>query len=549
MKVDAADGTDTPGPWSPLRHPTFRSLWFAILVGNVGTWIHEVAAAWIMAERTGSPFLVAAVQAAATLPMVLFAVLAGTLADIIDRRRYLIAVQLWMFFVASTLALTAHWDVLTPGILIGLTFAMGTGAAMAMPAQQAITPELIPRHMLGAAVALGSLSMNIARSIGPALGGLVMAWSGASLAFALNAASFLGLVIVLIRWQRPGRDPNSLPPEAFGSALRAGLRYAARASMFRAVLVKAGLFFVFASAFSALLPIVAKRELGVGAGIYGLLLGCIGAGAVLGAMLLPRIRRASGPDRLVWWGTLTYATCLIGLALVRNTAALYAVCALAGFAWIAIVSSLHVASQTAVPGWVRARALALYIMVFSAGLAAGSMGWGGLAQMQGTATALLLAALGTIVAGVLGLRFSLGGAASADTTPSGHWPTPIVAAEMRGDRGPVMVTVEYSVPLQARSQFLSLMSELGQVRRRNGAVEWGVAEEASDPGVYFEYFIDASWFEHLRQHERVSGDDRKLQERIVALLKQPPRVRHFVGGGPDASLVSLPADRPESPLV
>ncbi len=530
-------GTNDAGPWSPLRVPAFRSLWLAILAGNIGTWIHDVAAAWVMAETTGSPLMVAAVQAATTLPVVVLAIVAGTLSDIVDRRRYLILAQLWMFLVAGTLALLAQMDAMGPWTLVAMTFALGTGAAMAMPAQQATTPELVPAPMLGPAVALGSLSMNIARAIGPALGGLIVAQAGVAWAFAINALSFLGVMVVLVRWRRQP-STSTLPAETFGVALRAGLRYARQATVLQAVLVKAASFFVFASALTALLPIVVKQELRASAGTYGLLLGCVGAGAIAGALLLPRLRRRIDPDRLVLAATLAYAGCIAALALVRDVRVLYVVSLINGLAWISVLSSLQIAAQTSVPAWVRARALSLYIVVFSAGLAAGSLGWGALAQGQGTTLALLVAAVGTVAAALLGLRFRLGDAAHVDVMPSGHWPQPIVTDEVSPDRGPVLVTLEYRVRLDRRDGFLRLMRELGRGRRRNGAVTWGVAEDATQPGVYLEHFVDCSWLEHLRQHERVTHDEQRLQEAIRDCLQDSaaPVIRHFVGGAPGAAL-------------
>ncbi|WFC40728.1 MFS transporter [Pseudoxanthomonas sp. SE1] len=522
------------GPWSPLKQPTFRALWLAILVGNIGTWIHDVAAAWVMAETTGSPLMVAAVQSATTLPVVLLAIVAGTLADIVDRRRYLIIAQLWMLLVASTLAVLAHLDMLRPWTLVALTFALGIGAAMAMPAQQATTPELVPRPMLGPAVALGSLSMNIARSIGPALGGLIVAQAGIAWAFAVNALSFLGVVVVLWRWRRTPAS-SALPPETFGMALRAGLRYARQASVLQSVLVKAACFFVFTSALTALLPIVVKQELGASAGTYGLLLGCIGIGAIGGAMLLPTLRTRFDPDAMVLAATGVYAGCMVALALLRSIPVLYVVSLFNGFAWITVLSSLQIAAQTSVPVWVRARALSLYIVVFSAGMAVGSLGWGAIAQACGTPTALIVAGIGTVIAALASWRFKLGEAARVNVTPSGHWPQPVVAGDVGGDRGPVLVTVEYRVAVARREEFLARMQPLGHARRRNGAVQWGVAEDSTQPGTYLEYFVDCSWHEHLRQHERVTEDERALQDTIKALLEDPthaPTVRHFIGGAP-----------------
>nr|WP_298151157.1 MFS transporter [uncultured Pseudoxanthomonas sp.] len=522
------------GPWSPLGQPTFRALWLAILVGNIGTWIHDVAAAWVMAETTNSPLMVAAVQSATTLPVVLLAIIAGTLADIVDRRRYLILAQLWMLLVASTLAVLAHLDRLGPWVLVTLTFALGIGAAMAMPAQQATTPELVPKPMLGPAVALGSLSMNIARAIGPALGGLIVAQAGIAWAFAVNALTFLGVAMVLWRWRRIP-TATVLPPETFGVALRAGLRYAMQASVLQAVLVKAAGFFTFASALTALLPIVVKQDLQASAGTYGLLLGCIGAGAIAGAMVLPGLRTRLDPDRLVLVATLAYAGCTLAVALLRGIHLLYAVALLAGFAWIAVLSSLQIAAQTAVPAWVRARALSLYIVVFSAGMAVGSLGWGAAAQAFGTPAALAAAAVGTALAALFGLRFRLGEAARVNVTPSGHWPQPIVSPDLEDERGPVLVTIEYRIDPARRAIFLQRMQPLGRARRRNGALQWGVAEDSTQPGVYLEYFVDASWREHLRQHERVTEDERAIQDALLETLADPvqrPRVRHFIGGAP-----------------
>ncbi|WP_202839160.1 MFS transporter [Luteimonas saliphila] len=532
-----------PGAWSPLTQPTFRMMWLAVLIGNIGTWIHDVSAAWVMADNTGSPFMVAAVQSATTLPVVLLAVFAGTLADIVDRRKYLILAQLWMLIVASTLALLAHLDMLGPWTLIALTFALGIGAAMAMPAQQATVPELVPRAMLSPAVALSSLSMNIARAVGPALGGLIVASAGIEWAFALNALSFLCIMVVLLIWKRaPTR--SVLPPESFGVALRAGLRYATQASVLQSVLVKAASFFMFASALTALLPIVVNRDLQASAGSYGLLLGFIGIGAISGAVLLPRLRAKVAPDRLVLIATLVYAGCMLALALLRNIPVLYVVSLVNGFAWITVLSSLQIAAQTSVPAWVRARALALYIVVFSGGMAIGSLGWGTLAQQTSTTAALLAAAAGTVLAAFFGLRFRLGEAANVNVTPSGHWPQPVVVDDIAGDRGPVLITIEYRIALDRRDEFLRLMHPLGRSRRRDGAVQWGVAEDTEAPGIYLEYFLDGSWLEHLRQHERVTESERVLQGQILQLLADPtrmPRVRHFVGGAPGAPLQQVRA--------
>jgi MFS family permease len=531
-----APGNLAEGPWAPLRVPTFRALWLAILAGNIGTWMHDVAASWLMAERTGSAFWVAAVQAATTLPVVLLAVFAGALADIVDRRRYLIITQCWMFSVATVLALLARSDQLQPWSLLALTFALGCGAAMAMPAQAATTSELVPRTLLAPAVALNSVGMNIARSVGPALGGLVVAQFGAAWAFGLNALSFSGLLFVLWRWQR-APAPSTLPPERLGSALRAGLRYAAQATLFQSVLIKAMSFFVFASALPALLPLLVRKDLAAGSGTYGLLLGCVGMGAIMGALLLPRLRARVDRDRLVLAATLLYALVMLVLAWSTWLPLLCAVMLLNGLAWIGVLSSLQIAAQTSVPPWVRARALSLYIVVFSAGMATGSLAWGALAQRTSISLALTLAAVGAAIAGWWALRFRLSAAEDADVMPSAHWPTPLVCEALQDDRGPVLVTVEYHIALTDRDAFLGRMQVLGRSRRRDGAIQWGVMEDITQPGTYLEYFLVASWLEHLRQHARVTGEERRLQDTLRRMHsgEAPAQVRHFIGGPPTVS--------------
>lgn len=520
-----------PGAWSPLKIRLFRAMWLAILGSNVGTWVNDVAAAWVMAERTGSPLMVALVQSATTVPVVLLALVAGTLADIVDRRRYLLLTQGWMLLVAATLATLTGLQLLSPPLLVALTFAMGCGAAMAMPAQAAIVSELVPRPMLASAVALNSIGINIARSLGPAIGGLIVAQLGAGWAFGLNALSFGAMLWVLFNW-KPEAQASSLPPEGFGAGLRAGLRYALRAGRLQAVLVKSAGFFFFASAATALLPLVVHGEMGGGAGTYGLLLGCIGIGAVSGALLLPRLRARLDRDLLVLLATLACAASLFGLAWLRSMALLPLAMLVNGFAWITVLSSLQIAAQTAVPAWVRARALSLYIMVFSLGMAAGGLSWGSIAQRTSIPWALTLAAIGAVVGGLLVWRVRIAGSEDLDLRPTGHWPAPELAVPVTHDRGPVLVTVEYRIDADDRAAFHLLLGALGRTRRRDGAVIWGVAEDVATPGIHLEYFVTASWIEHLRQHARVTAEDRALQEQVRALHRNEhaPIVRHFVGG-------------------
>jgi hypothetical protein len=385
--------------------------------------------------------------------------------------------------------------------------------------------------MLASAVALNSIGINIARSLGPAIGGLIVAQLGAGWAFGLNALSFAAMLWVLFTWKQDVQA-SSLPPEGFGAGLRAGLRYALRAGRLQAVLIKSAGFFFFASAVTALLPLVVRGEMKGGAGTYGLLLGCIGIGAVTGALLLPRLRARLDRDLLVLLATLACALSLLGLAWVRHMALLPVAMLVNGFAWITVLSSLQIAAQTAVPAWVRARALSLYIMVFSLGMAAGGLSWGSIAQRTSIPFALTVAAIGAVVAGLLVWRVRIAGSEELDLRPAGHWPAPELAVPVTHDRGPVLVTVEYHIDDADRAAFHRLLGELGRTRRRDGAVIWGVAEDVATPGVHMEYFVTSSWIEHLRQHERVTAEDRALQDRVRALHRNEhaPIVRHFVGG-------------------
>ena len=534
--VPARPADTASGPWDPLRQAGFRAMWLAILASNIGTWVNSVATAWVMAEKSGSALMVAAVQSAATLPLVLFALIAGALADIVDRRRYLIAVQVWMVLIGGLLAVLAQLGQLGPWPLLVLTFALGAGAAMGMPAQAAIIPDLVPRAQLAAAVSLNSVGMNIARSIGPALGGLILARYSAALAFALNASSFLVLIVVLWRW-RGVRATSTLPAESFAGALRAGLRYASHATVFQAVLYKAASFFLFASALTALLPLVVRDQVHAGPASFGVLLGFIGIGAIGGAFALPRLRAVLSRDQLVFAATLTCAATTMAASAVDTILLLCPLMLLNGLGWISVLSSLQVSAQTSVPGWVRARALSLYIMVFSLGMALGSALWGAVAQRFGTPLALLCAGAAAILSALWARRFRLGDAETLDLSPASHWPQPSMGPEDAHDRGPVLVTVEYRVADADRARFLALLERFGRIRRRDGAVQWGVMDDAEVDGVLLEYFFVPSWLEHLRQHERITADDERLQAELVALHQGAvaPVVRHFVGALAGAS--------------
>ncbi len=479
--------------------------------------------------------MVSLVQAAAALPMVLFAMVAGALTDIVDRRRYLLATQVWMALSAATLAFLAAIDQLDPANLLLLTFSLGIGAAMSTPALNVTGPELVPGAMLPQAVALGSLSMNISRSIGPAIGGLLLSQFGAWAAYSLNTITFVGMIVMLWYWKREP-DESTLPPERFFQALRAGLRYARRASPFRAVLVRAAAFILFTISAWALLPLIARNELDGGPHTYGFLLAFVGLGAVAAVIVLPWLQSRISRDHLVLGASMVYALTIIALATIRSEFVLYAVMTVSGAAWVSVLSSLQVAAQLSVPAWVRGRALSLYIMIFSAAMTLGSLLWGSVAAVAGIPAALVLSAMGAMMAALAVRGISLGGAEVPDLSPSYHWPPPVEAGNVEKDRGPVLITVEYEITLEQRDAFLGAMQQLGTIRRRDGAFSWGVFEDIAVPGRYVELFQHDSWLDHLRQHARVTREDQRVQEIVQRFHvgRRPPRVSHFVGGAPKA---------------
>lgn len=523
-------------PWSPLKERTFALIWAATVVSNVGTWIHEVAAGWLMTSLAPSPLMVALVQTATSLPMVLLALPAGALADLVDRRKLLIGVQAAMLVTTAALGLITLVGGVTPGLLLVFTFAVGIGAALSAPAWQAAVPELVPAEKLQPAIALNSLGVNISRAIGPALGGFVIAAAGVAAPFLLNAASFIGIIAALALWRRR-QAPSELPVERFTGAIRAGLRYARASRPLRSALLRAAAFFLFASAYWALLPLYAREGLGLPAQGYGLLLGAVGLGAVLGALVLPRLRRRAGPDLMVLGGGLITAAVMGFLALASEAVGAGLALFAAGAAWITVLSSLNVAVQTALPDWVRARGLAVYLTVFFAGMTGGSLLWGQMASLVGIPTTLFVAAGLLALASVVAWRLApLNAAAELDLHPSQHWSAPMTAAPVPDDRGPVLVTVEYRIDPARTAEFLAAMRPVQAERRRDGAFAYGLYEDAADSGRWLEWFLVESWAEHLRQHARVTRADADVEAEAKAfhLGPEPPVVAHHLPPAPAA---------------
>jgi MFS family permease len=532
----------------PLRHRAFALLWSAALVANVGTWFRDVANGWSMTQLAPSPLMVALVQAAATLPVFLLSLPAGALADLVDRRRLLLVIQLLL--VATSLALaiaqTSGW--MTAPLLLALAFCGGIGAALMGPPWQSIVPELVPRTELRPAIALNSLGINIARALGPALGGLVVATAGAATAYWIDAASYVPVIAALLLLRSTGRASARLP-ERFAPALVSGVRFVVHSREVRRVLARAFMFFVFASAYWALLPLLARQSLGGGAGLYGVLLTSIGAGAVCGAFALPAIARHVSGDVVVLGATLATAAATAVCAWAPSPATVAAGLFVAGGAWIAALTTLNVAAQVILPAWVRARGLAVYITTFFGAMTLGSLLWGALALHGGVPVALYVAAAGGVIGSRLVARVTLP-SGDADLTPSRHWPEPAVADEVAGERGPVLVSIEYRVPPERRREFLESLDLLSSERLKDGGVGWQVYADAEDPGRYVEVFHAASWRDHLRTHERTTIEAARLQAEVQRFHVGPtPHVTHWIAARPDddASPAPMTAGTPGAP--
>lgn len=514
--------------WHTLRHRVFFWLTLAALVSNIGTWMQNVGAAWLMTSLSPSPLMVALIQTASSLPILLLALPAGALADIVDRRRLLLFSQGWMLVAAGLLGALTIAHLTTPWSLLALSLALGAGSAMNAPAWQAIVPELVPRQELTPAVSIGSISFNMSRAVGPALGGLVVAWAGAGATFVLNAASFLAVMAVLYEWDRPS-SPDVLPAERVLGAIKAGIRYTRFAPNLDAVLVRTAAFVLGASALWAVLPLFARWQLSLGAGGYGGLLGCFGTGAMVAGLGLPRLTQRWSRNAICGLAVGGFALALAGLAETRNLIAVCLLMALEGGAWTITMTVLNVSAQLSVPTWVQGRALAVYQVVLQGGMAGASVLWGWVAERQGVPASMLYAA-GAIVVGLCSmLRFRLASDGELALDPFRR-PIPKIADEIDPEAGPVLVTVEYRIDPRSAKEFIGAMRAIRPIRLRDGAFFWGLFFDAAAPERFVEYFVVESWGEHVRQHFRGVAGDVVLENfaRAYHIGDTPPIVTHQI---------------------
>ena len=524
-----ASPSQARSPWAPYRHPAFAVLWTATVVANIGTWMYNAAAGWLMTDLDPDPLTVSLVQVATSLPMFLFALPAGALADMVDKRRLLLGVEVATTVLAAALAALVWIDAVTPVTLLAFTFLLGVCSALTAPVWQSVVPQLVPRADLSSAVAANSAGVNVSRAVGPALGGAITVGAGIAAPFWLNALSNLGIIGALLWWRSPPANPRRLPAERFVSAMLTGARHARHNPHLRATLIRAFGFFLFASAYWALLPLVARSQIAGGPELFGLMLGAIGAGAVGGTLVLPTLNAKLGPDRLMAAGTLGTAVTLAFYGLAHHAATGLAASVIAGVSWIAVLASVNVSAQVALPDWVRGRGIAIFVTVFFGAMTLGSAVWGHAAGLLGLPAAHFIAAGGLLISIPLTWRWKLQTGAGADLTPSMHWPAPVVAHEVEADRGPVLVTVEYRIRLEDRGAFLAAIEELAPQRGRAGAFDWCVFEDAAEVGRFVETFYVDSWLEHLRQHERVTHADRAVQDAVQRFhTAGVPKVTHLI---------------------
>ena len=529
-KGAAQSSPTASSPLAPFGYRAFAILWIATVVSNVGTWMNDVGAAWLMTELAPSPALVALVQTATTLPVFLLALPAGAIADIVDRRKLLLLVNLLMAVTASLMTILVWSGAMTVELLLLFTFLLGAGAAFIAPTWQAIVPGLVPREALPAAISLNSVGINVSRAIGPALAGALIVSVGLYAPFLVNALSFIGIVLVLWFWRNADSKTDTLPAEKLLPAMLAGLRYASHSPPLKRTILRAITFFVFASAYWAMLPLIARDVLGGGSGLYGLLLGCVGVGAVGGAVALPKLRRHLEINRLVLLGSLGTAAAIAIMALIPHPVAAAAAALVAGSSWIAVLSSFNVSAQTGLPNWVRARGLSLFLTAFFGAMSGGALLWGLLAEELGVATTLLVAAAAMAVVAPLALRIRLAAGDGSQHAASLHWPAAPIVPEDVSQTGPVMVTVDYCVDPAKRATFDQLMRRLRESRLRDGAYSWQLYQPLEEEGLLREAFMLGSWQDHLHQHERVTEAERILQAEIRQQLLPggDPVVRHHL---------------------
>ena len=513
--------------WRPLRLPTFRNLLIADVVSDCGAFMQNVGAAWLMVSLGAGPIYVALTQTASSLPYFLLALPAGSAGDIVDRRKLVLFTESWMMGVALITVVLTIAGLMSPWLLLALTFALTAGDAFETPTWRALLPELVPKEDLAAASALNGIEFNLARAVGPALAGVIIAAAGVAAAFMANCVSFVGVILVVARWKRPVRK-RTAPPETMSGATVAALRYVNHSPEILTVLMRTGVVMFFSSALFALLPSVAKSVNQTAIG-YGLLLGCFGAGAIVGALIMQPARARCSIEVIVSTGILIFGLVILATSGLRHLSTLAPVMLFGGAAWVLFISLINALIQNLAPDWVRARVLAIFILVYQGCFALGTAAWGAVAQRSGVRVALVYAGIGTIATTALALFAKLPDS-TADLSPWNHWRMPVVVKEVAPEleQGPVLVTAKYAVISERTAEFLNVINQYSRIRRRDGAYRWGIYRDTEAANRYLEIFLVDSWAEHLRQHERQTKADQVLEQRLNSCISSEPEVHHLI---------------------
>jgi MFS family permease len=516
-----------PSITAPFRHRIFAAIWISSLISNFGGLIQSVGASWLMLTMTHRPDLVALVPASAMAPMMLFSLAAGAIADGGDNRRVMILAQTEMLLVSVALAVAAFQGWLTPWSLLTFTFLLGCGNALNAPAWQASIGEQVPREDLHSAVMLNGLSFNVARSIGPAIGGAIVAAANVATAFVVNAISYIGLIVVLIRW-RPHPRERLFPSERIGTAMISGLRYVAMSPSILTILLRVLVFSLAGSAIWALMPVIASRGVGGGPLSYGLLLGAFGVGAVGGALLSARLRHQLGNEVMVRCATLAYAAATGAVALVSNLPLAMFVLLFAGGGWVLALSTFSASVQISAPRWVVARAMAIYQTLMFAGLALGAWGWGSLAHAHGLRAALLGSGAAGLAATLIGMRLRLGDSTRINLDPHRGIGEPVVGIDIEPRSGPVVTAIDYRIDPARAADFVAAMAERRRIRVRDGARGWMLLQDVADPSHWTERFYSPTWLDYLRTRNRLTVADIEVTERVRELTIELPVARHML---------------------
>ncbi|MEZ5557737.1 MAG: MFS transporter [Pseudomonadales bacterium] len=524
-----ADASDSHSTLSPLRIGTFRDLWFASMASNFGGLIQGVGAAWLMTSIAESADMVALVQTSTTLPIMMLSLVAGAIADSFERRRVMLFAQLFMFTVSACLATAAWLGWITPWVLLGFTFLIGCGGAFHNPAWQAAVGDVVPREKIAAAVLLNSVSFNVTRSVGPALGGAIVATAGAFAAFAINTVSYLGLITVLWRW-RPDLPPRTMPRENLATAMTAGVRYVAMSPNIVKVMVRGFAFGLTTIVVLALLPLVTRDLLQGDALVYGSLLGAFGVGAVAGAFISRPARERLSNEHLVRWCYLAFALSALAAAESATAWLTGAVLIVAGAAWVMALSLFNTTVQMSTPRWVVGRALSLYQMAIFGGMALGSWCWGHVAEGFSVEIALLGSAAAMLAGLAIGWWIPLPAREALNLDPLNRWQEPRTTLEIQPRSGPISISVEYLIAEADVAEFLQAMTERHRIRRRDGAYHWTLMRDMENPQLWTESFEIPTWVEYVRLHSRTTHADAHVGDRIRALHAGDgaPRVRRML---------------------